>query len=201
MLKQKLITLAGTLGILACGACFRDTYKPPPPPALAKEGIRNLRVVLIDVTEQHRINLPVLAGLVVLDLNDQGRSAGVRATARDNPRADAILEVTIHSLSAAPQTTSASDERQSWGFTAQTSATLRRINGEVIWRSRTLTQSPRLDSYTRDEEAMWKDPITQGALLREIGFSLSNASIYQLPRLGADPGIAEPSHPEPAPHD
>jgi len=37
MVEKKLLTLAGVVGILACGACFLPPlpqHEPPPPPAL-----------------------------------------------------------------------------------------------------------------------------------------------------------------------
>ncbi len=181
MLKQKLITLAAILGILACGACFQEHYTPPPPPPIVAEGLSNVGVVVSDLTESHRLNSAALAAALAQNFSLRFRDDRLSAHAAHRPEEDGFVEVKILSVTAAKHPDLAPNGEQWWSFEVKTVASLTRSNGQVLWQGAEATDSRQLNSYATEEEEMWRDPFIQSQLLRSIGARIAYTVAYQVP--------------------
>jgi hypothetical protein len=182
--QKQTVTLAGAIGILACGACFVPShYTPPPPPPIVTEGVKNVRIVVIDESEPKRINLPALEGVILAGFDRFPVHNKITAYPEEKaaPEVDAILEIRILSLTTIPDPSPTAATQQKWGFNIRTTATLSRRNGDVIWRGGSIGV-PHFDSYARDEESMWKDPIIQSELVKSVGNRLYAQAVYQFPK-------------------
>jgi hypothetical protein len=95
--QKKLLTLAGAIGILACGACFGPSnYKPPPPPPIQIDlrGIHTISVEVTDTSEAHHLDATALSQRVHDVLNIYRNGTGVTAAEPGKPP-DATLKITL----------------------------------------------------------------------------------------------------------
>jgi len=99
MLKQKLLTIAGVVGILACGACFLPPIpqrKAPLPPALAS--VHRITIQVEDGTAGKLFDPLVMSNATARNFNELWREFPVRADAvNTGGSSDATLRITVHS--------------------------------------------------------------------------------------------------------
>jgi hypothetical protein len=138
MLQKKLITLAAILGILACGACFRDYEKAPPsqPPTLQLnlDGIREITITVKNLAKSNFIDTESIARHAIDKVNASTKTTGLRAhLAAENEQHDANLEINILSVEAVPTSPVGGNRRILWKIPIITKATLTRRDGIVIW--------------------------------------------------------------------
>jgi hypothetical protein len=136
MLKKKLLTIAGVVGILACGACFLPpihTGPPtplPPPPIHLPEDIHTVRVVVTDNSVPAHIDTQALANSVAAYINLIDRGQGASAHADDEP-GDSELEIKIANGDASLENV-LPDGTESWTFHFTFAVVLVRSNGRIV---------------------------------------------------------------------
>jgi hypothetical protein len=160
MLVKKLITLAGALGILACGACFLPALldrQPPPPLIPAMQSIKTIAVVATNSSSTHYIDTDRLETAIAKEINRRHGDTKIRAQvgAATGP-ADATLSVNIREESATA-IPGKSLGTMLWNFEPRVSATLTRADGQILWEEKEqvekITQSIKA---TDDETEAWR---------------------------------------------
>jgi hypothetical protein len=133
MWKKKLVTLAGVLGILACGACFLPPphpYHPPPPPPLraSLRDIRNISVEAVNESGLHHLNPADLAAAVARDIDFRRFETHIGAAPQGDADPDARLQITI-----TDETATQSEGSLKWFITITVSAKVTARDGRVLW--------------------------------------------------------------------
>jgi len=181
MLERKLVTLACAAGILATGACFLpplpDRKPPAPPIALDLLGVKTIGVSVVDKSSGQHISSSGVASAIELRLATDGRRANLSAfPAEDGKEHDALLEVTILSVSAAPGADPAGSGIV-WDLNVNVSAVLTKTGGSVIWHEDDPLYHVRHRTRQEPEETMWKDdPIVQ----RQLSQGVANRLVFRL---------------------
>jgi hypothetical protein len=182
MLEKKLLTLAGTAGILACGACFLPPLperKPPPPPPvrLDLQGIQRIRVDVINQAALHHLDPPELAAWVASEINLRGKRAGATADANDNlGDEDGVLQVTVLSETGTPEQQLAKEHGTEWRFEVIISAVLKTKAGQVVWRESDGGYRF-FHSFAQESEAdIWKEP----NVLKFLTAGVGNRLVYRM---------------------
>jgi hypothetical protein len=147
--RKKLLTLAGVVGILACGACFLPPlpqHKPAPPPIRnGLDGVQNIRVEVVNASSSRHLVPAVLAQKIVETINEQSWKTKVDAHVGLEPRSeDATLVITVLSETVEP-TAKAGHMR----FNIEDSATLMRPDGALVWKE---TETANWITYNVDGE-------------------------------------------------
>ena len=181
MLKQKLIALAGAVGILACGACFGPgEYRPPPPPPLVKERIRALRVVVTDGSAERHLDADALEALVVRQMNALAGADGLRAYPHDQQaeKVDAVLQIRLTAGSARVRRPAAEGKPAEWVVHVGVAEELMRADGSEVWRQ-TVPDIP-LDASLASgkQEDVWNDHGVLGGL----AYRLARQALEMNPR-------------------
>jgi hypothetical protein len=141
MLKKKLLTIAGVVGILACGACFlppihtRPPTPLPPPPIRLPENIHTVRVVVTDNSIPAHIDTQAIANSVATYINLIDAGQGASAHAGKEP-ADADFDVAIADENAILIKSWPSDDTESWSFSFTLTPVLVRNGSKIIGRKR-----------------------------------------------------------------
>ncbi len=157
MLVKKLITVAGVLGILACGACFLPERNAPPPPPLipAMQGIKTITVVATNSSSTHHIEGDLLAAAIAKDINLLRGDTKIRARVGSTAGpADSTLSVRVLEESVTPTPEDESTPR--WTFGARVSATLTRADGQILWEEKEQVHPVKQWFTTKDEAEAWK---------------------------------------------
>jgi hypothetical protein len=135
MLVKKLITLAGALGILACGACFLPDLinrQPPPPLIPAMQSIKTIAVTVKNSSSTQHIDARLVAVAIAKRLNLVQSTPKIKAWAvKEGELADATLTITILEERATPSAIPSSPSTL-WLFEQKVSASLIRSNGQLI---------------------------------------------------------------------
>jgi hypothetical protein len=178
MLEKKLVTLVCAAGILACGACFLPPlpqHAPPPPPVqLDLQGIHRIRVQVTDNSEPHHLVASDVANWVGLRLTAQARRAHVTAFSQKEPaNEDAVLQVTLLSEAAGPQSTG---DSRVWGFHVNVSAVLTKAGGQVVWQESDGAYEFRRAFQSQRVEELWTEPAVQNWLTLAVG----NRVVYRM---------------------
>jgi hypothetical protein len=158
MVEKKLLTLAGVVGILACGACFLPPlpqHKPTPPPIRnGFDGVQSIRVEVANASPSHHLDSADLSRKIADAINEQSLKTKVNAqVGKEAGGEDAVLAITVLSETA---------EQAKSGrltFDIKDSATLTRQDGALVWRETEadnwLMQSADNEAYVA---AAWKVP-------------------------------------------
>jgi hypothetical protein len=181
MLGKKLLTLACAAGILAFGACFGPIHEPSPgpplPPRIDLQGIRSIQVAVKNVSDSHRINPSDLAQAVVNRINWRTGETGIRAYNQTYP-ADAFLDITVLKESATPIRPPFADDVKRWSILVSTSATLTRVDGQVIWRETGFKNAPFHRFAAEDAEKLWTEPTVRELLPLDVSGGLVHRMFY-----------------------
>jgi hypothetical protein len=160
MLVKKLITLAGALGILACGACFLPDVldrQPPPPLIPAMQGIKTIAVVATNSSSTHHIDTDRLAVAIAKQINWRHDATKIRAQAGTAAGpADATLSVNIVEESATSASVDKSGRTTLWTFEPKVSATLTRADGQILWQEKEQAHEVNEPLTTNDEGEAWR---------------------------------------------
>jgi hypothetical protein len=164
MLEKKVLTLAGALGILACGACFLPPlpyHQPAPTPRHVDfTGIHLIRVKVSDVEGKNQVNPADLAQAVAVKINMLGQAAGLSAQAGDLKEGpDATLEISIGNEYVISDSSASEGRLGNWTVTVWTSAVLMKPHGEVMWRDPEVLNKYKANLIASGPEAVWKDPL------------------------------------------
>lgn len=184
MLGKKLLTLLCALGILASGACFGPVhYTPPPPPAIAGEGLKRVRIVVVNQAESHHLDTLAL-GMVIARRFEEETNLGIGARMEGQPSSDedGVLQVKIFSETAILQSETSSSGIPSWKCQIEASVSLILKSGQTVWRGKQVVETFKASSYAHQEDAMWKDPLVQSAILSRLGNILAYRAIQQNPQ-------------------
>ncbi|MFZ0395481.1 MAG: hypothetical protein WCF17_00705 [Terracidiphilus sp.] len=160
MHREKLITAACALGILACGACFLPPPRPAAPPlAPDLRASRRIRVEVANLSPTQHVPPQRLGRTIVERMNGRLARTDIRARTNTEPKTgDAVLHIEILQESVASKS-APSYPRQSgvvFNFSVFFNGTLTAANGAVVWRvtNRTCTSQP---LYVSNVAAPWDD--------------------------------------------
>jgi hypothetical protein len=133
MVKEKLVTLACVLGILACGACFLPPprpYHPPPPPPLrpSLQGVRTIAIAVSNQSESRRMNPADLATMMTHDIQFSDYGSRITAIGEGVADPDAHLVVAIQK-----ETLSQEQTGVRWIVSIDVLSTLTARDGSVLW--------------------------------------------------------------------
>jgi hypothetical protein len=181
MVEKKLLTLAGVLGILACGACFLPPlpqHKPAPPPIRnGLDGVQSVRVEVANASPSHHLDSDDLARKIAGAINEQSWKTKVSAhVGKEAGGEDAVLVITVLSETAEPAKSSKSGDLT---FLIKDSATLTRLDGALVWRETEaknwLMQSADNEAYAA---AAWKVPNFLNQVDKELSDRVVSRMFY-----------------------
>ncbi|MFY9852609.1 MAG: hypothetical protein WAK26_01875 [Terracidiphilus sp.] len=159
MVEKKLLTLAGVVGILACGACFLPPlpqYKPVPPPIRnGLDGVQNIRVEVANASPSHHLDSADLARKIADAINEQSWKTRVSAdVGKEAGGEDAVLSIAVLSeiVESTPQ---AKTGRMT--FLIEDSATLTRLDGALEWRETEAGNLIDCNVATENPTDAWKE--------------------------------------------
>lgn len=182
MLVKKVITLAGALGILACGACFLPPPdRQPPPPTLRQglQGVKFIDVIVTNLSESHHLGPDLLAIAAVARINGETRFTGIRAsTGPVTVPPDAILKIDILSERATPHVRKDSGSNMNWFFEAAFSATLTNHDGQVVWQETNKMHSIWQVASGNEAEAWKQFSQSEAAVGYLLGYGFPDAVFY-----------------------
>jgi hypothetical protein len=160
MIEKKLLTLAGVVGILACGACFLPDLpqrQPPPPPLSGVlDGIHDIRVEVKNASSSQHLDSADLARKIAESINEQ--SWRLKINAHDGKQAggeDAVLAITVWREIVEPATPAKTGRIR---FLVMDSAALTKRDGELVWRETYVENSIGRYFAREDSNDAWKDP-------------------------------------------
>jgi hypothetical protein len=174
MLKKKLLTIAGVVGILACGACFLPPIhngppSPPPPLPLPQlHGIRTVRVIVTDNSIPAHIDTQFMAIAVVKYINLLSANDGIAAHAGGDP-ADADLTIAISNERAALKQVEPFDGSESWLFEFTFSESLKNANGMILKQRSNIPVRVTYTLQAKHSADVWNVPNAR----EQYGLSLS----------------------------
>jgi hypothetical protein len=136
MVEKKLLTLAGVVGILACGACFLPPlpqHKPEPPPIHnGLDGVQSIRVEVANASPSHHLDSADLARKIADAINEESWRTKVNAhVGKEAEAEDAVLAITVLSETVEPATPTKTGRIT---FRVMDSATLTKPGGALVWR-------------------------------------------------------------------
>ncbi|MDR3752643.1 MAG: hypothetical protein P4K93_03385 [Terracidiphilus sp.] len=135
MLKKKLLTIAGVLAILACGACFLPplpSHEPPPPVRNRLDGVQNIRVEVTNASPSHHLDSADLARKVAEAINEKPWKTKIGAhVGKEAAGEDAVLFITVLSETEEPAPTAKTGRM---AFLINDSVRLMRLDGALVWQ-------------------------------------------------------------------
>jgi hypothetical protein len=173
MLRKKLLTIAGVVGILACGACFLPPIRqgpptpPPPRPIQVPKDVRTVRVVVTDNSIPAHIDAQAMANFVANFINVTHSGQGVSAHAGTQP-GDADLEIAIADENAILVREWPSDGTESWSFSFILTAELVRNGNKVVGKKRNVPIQIPLVLRPNHPADVWSIPEVQKACTANI---------------------------------
>jgi len=175
MVEKKLLTLAGVVGILACGACFLPPlpqHEPPPPPVRnGFDGVHSIRVEVTNASPSHHLDRAALAQKIAETINEQSWKTKVIAhVGKEAGDENAVLVITVLSETVV----SAKPGRMT--FLLKDSAALTRLDGTLVWRE---TEAGNWITRHVDEENAadaWKEP----GLVNRVDKELSDRLVFRM---------------------
>lgn len=184
MLKKKLVTIAGVLGILACGACFLPPIHngppapPPPPPLPQLQGIRTVRVIVTDNSIPAHIDTQVMASAVAKYINLLNNSDAIAAHAGGDS-ADADLTIAIANENASIKQVEPLDGSESWLFEFTFSESLKEANGMILKQR---TNIPVRVFYTlpaKHSDDVWNVPNARDQYGLDLSFKATRGLFFR----------------------
>jgi hypothetical protein len=139
MMKQKLLTVAGVLGILACGACFLPPIgqkQPTAPPINPKlTGIHKIRVEVAETVDPGHLDIIELARSTASDISAEASGRGIKALTSEG-RVDATLSIVITDESAFQTRMNDINGAVNWRYDVIWDATLTTSDGNIRWQEK-----------------------------------------------------------------
>ena len=174
--KEKLVTLACVLGILACGACFlpppRPNHPPPPPPP-PQPALHGIATILVDVSNQsesRHLNSSDLAVAVARDIRLLGYSPHITALDKGAVDPDARLAVLIRN-----ETLIRQQGPVRWFISVEALSTLTARDGRVLWSESRVFSSHR--QFPENEpDQVWHHIQIQNWLADNLAYRLMHGS-------------------------
>jgi hypothetical protein len=133
MLKNKLLTLAGVLAILACGACFMPplSQNEPPPPPNRLASVHRITIDVEDGTGSNLFDPVAMSSVTVGEFDRLWAESPVRATVFNAGRpSDAVLKIVV--LHKTASCTLQSNGKQLCSFEMISSFTLMAADGRIL---------------------------------------------------------------------
>ena len=159
--QKQLLTLAGAVGILACGACFappRYASPPPPPLQIDLHGVRTISVEVTSSSEAQHMDTVDLAKKMHEVLDVYRKDTGVAAATPGKP-ADATLRIKLLKAVAVPLPMPAGTEARKWTIELRYSAALVARDGTVLWGESDVSRTiPETGITAEDSESFWQNP-------------------------------------------
>ena len=180
MIEKKLLTIAGILGILACGACFLPPItdrQPAPPQKLPPAKVRTVRVVVTDGSNPEHIDTQSIAALVAHWIDVRLTSQGISAHTGNEP-ADANLEIELNDEDAILVTTSPSDGTETWSFSFSLSTALVNNGGEIVRQKWNLPVRFNVVLAPNHPAGVWSLPEVRQACASQIEFAATRGIFF-----------------------
>ena len=160
MVRKKLLTLAGVVGILACGACFLPPlpqHRPAPPPiGNGLDGVQNIRVEVANSSPSHHLNSADLARKIADAINEQSWKMKVSAhVGKEAGVEDAVLAITVSSETVV---SALAAESRRMTFLIKDSATLTRLDGSLVWQETDAEYWITRNVAEVNQADVWKEP-------------------------------------------
>ncbi len=189
MLRKKLLTVACVLGILACGACFlppsgnSPSYPPPPaplPPLRPElQGIKAIRVVVIDATATHVLDPSQVAQSVSAHLLEQASHSHINLEKSDALQSgEAVLCITLQSTTAVPHNPESGKSVRAWRFYLSYTATLTDTRGQTIWQRKDQSYDHIYALQANGPANVWTAPGIQGLFPNAFGYYVVHEMLY-----------------------
>lgn len=184
MLKKKLLTIAGVVGILACGACFLPPIHngppapPPPPPIQIPKDIHTVRVVVTDNSIPAHIDTQAMANSVAKYINLLNSRNGISAHAGGDPAA-ADLIIALSNETGTLKQVEPSDSSESWLYEFTFSESLKKADGEILKQR---TNLPVRVSYTlpaKLPDDVWNVPGARDQYGLELSFKATFGMFFR----------------------
>jgi hypothetical protein len=180
MLEKKVLTLAGALGILACGACFLPPLPEHRSPLPQLQGVRRIRVAVAGSSASQHIDPPALAQAVAFRINLETSGTGAKAYAGDQAEGrDGILSIAVLKASATPGSASVANGLVMWSFDVTVTATFTDSGGRVVWQETDGDYCLSRALPPIDPAEMWNDPIDRNWLARAVGNRLVERMLHR----------------------
>jgi len=175
--RKKLLTLAGVVGILACGACFLPPlpqHKPAPPPIrVGIDGVHSIRVEAVNSSLSHHLVAAALAQKIAVAINEQSWKSKVNAYVGWEPGGeDAVLVVTV--LSEASEIEPAKTGSRT--FLIKDSAKLTRPDGALVWRAEEIENWITHNVAEENAADAWEEP----GLVDSVNKELSDRLVFRM---------------------
>jgi hypothetical protein len=164
MLEKKLLTVAGVIGILACGACFLPPIKntpqyPPAPLRPELKGIKTIDLFVDDASDSHQVDRIKVAALICNNMDSRKDQTRIGCEFRETPRPKyAVLRVTLVKEWANPRPPESGQAAPLWLLELTINATLTGPKGQVLWQQENATYRGNEFIQTNDPVEAWKDP-------------------------------------------
>jgi hypothetical protein len=184
MLKKKLLTIAGVLGILACGACFLPPIHtgppappPPPRPIQIPADVQAVRVVVIDNSIPAQIDTQSIAASVADFINRTRSGHGIAAHA-GKEAADADLEIAIAGENATLIKAWPSDGTESWSFSFRLTVLLVRNGNKVVSQRPNLPVQFQVVLPPQHPADVWSIPEVRQACISNIEIGATRGIVF-----------------------
>jgi hypothetical protein len=179
MLEKKLLTLAGALGILACGACFLPPLPEHRSPLPQLQGVRRIRVVVASSSDSQHVDPSALAQAVAFRINLETSGTGAKAYVGDKAEdRDGILYIAVLKASATPGSAPVANGLVLWSLDLTISATLTDSGGRVVWQEEDGDYRLSRSFPPKDPAEIWNDPIFRNWLARSAGDRLVERMLH-----------------------
>jgi hypothetical protein len=178
MVEKKLLTLAGVVGILACGACFLPPlpqHKPAPPQIRdGLVGVQSIRVEVVNTSPSQHLGSADLARKVTDAINQQSWKTKVNAhVGKEAGGEDAVLDIAILRETKEAKLPASNEETV---FYIVDSATLTTTDSTLIWRETEAGNPIARNVVARDTEDVWKFP----GLVDAVDKALSDRMVFRM---------------------
>ena len=184
MFRKHLITLAASLGILGCGACFlpnlidRDPPPPPPPLKIDLRGVRTIGVTVTNYSKAPLLDPMLLAQRVVEYGNFRSRDTKVKLRVhRDGENEDAQLKIAILKESAVKIPQATPEAAQKWALRLIISSALTARDGRVIWQE-TNRDRDLAPAITASDEAEFLQKLSHRWVYGALSYPLVKSMFY-----------------------
>jgi hypothetical protein len=183
MLREKLLTIACAVGILACGACFLPPIDSPPHPTApplreALRGIKTIRVVVDDASEAHTLDPSELASCIAGALRSRVWRTHVELEDQETPQAgDAVLHIKLIKVTSTTDP-GTNEMARLWFLEVALSATLIDAHGQTIWQQNHPPYDLRIDSQSDNPTAVWKEPQVRAWLSYGVSDNVLDKMFY-----------------------
>jgi hypothetical protein len=180
---KRFLTIACAVGILVSGACFlpppHQTPTPPPPLRVDLHGSQGIRVVVTNVAEAHHIDPDELGRWIVLEINRHKDSGTPKARLGGDPIPnEAVFQISVLKELATAETDANSYGYSKWSWTMNIDATLTAPDGSTVWQLSNRKYQYRDSLRLLNGEDVWRTRTVRDLIHFEIVPSLVKQMLF-----------------------